>query len=190
WLDSRQLGSSPRPWSARLLSQNHHCTDSLVVRLNARLQQLSNLYFGKRTISKQITSDEPVVRSPSIADSKRDFIVAERIPGAPVSVLQNRSDEIQCTRILRLSEPEDRFFAHDGVAILARLFDEQRDAFLARHLAQREDRFFLYISIRIVFDGVSDRACCLVSRFLRQPEEGVLADVMPGILTSQRSEVR
>src|SRR5438105_4913746 len=111
----------------------------------------------------------------------RCFIVAERIPGVPVLVLQNRSDEIQGTRILRLSEPEDRFFAHDGVAILARLFDEQRDAFLAGHLAQREDCLFLYISIWIVFDCVSDRARCFVSRFLRQPEQGVLADVMPAI---------
>src|SRR6202043_3972909 len=57
--------------------------------------------------------------------SKRGFLLHSASHALPTSVLQNRSNEIQGTWVLRLSEPEDCFLAHDRIAILARLIDDQ-----------------------------------------------------------------
>src|SRR6266481_2088708 len=90
---------------------------------------------------------------------------------ASASLRQHFFEKLQRPWIIRLSEPEHCLLAHRRIAIRLRHFNQLRDTLVFWQLAQGKDRLFLHFRVGIILNRSRDRAYCLLSSFLRQPEE-------------------
>src|SRR4029453_12678729 len=77
--------------------------------------------------------------------------------GLAISLQENFFEELDRTRIVRLTEPEHRLLADLDVLVRPRDVDQPRHAFVLRHLTEREHRLFLDLGVGIVLDGAGDR---------------------------------
>src|SRR2546427_1794342 len=123
----------------------------------------------------------------TISSIARDCISAPHSAG--LLPQQNVFEELDRTRIVRLSEPEHRLLADLGVPIAARDLDQLRHAFVLRHLAEREHRFLLHLGVGIVVNRARDRRERFLAGALREPEERLTAD-LPALVILRGVEKR
>src|SRR3954465_850362 len=90
---------------------------------------------------------------------------------------------------MRLAEPEDSLFFNSRVGVVLSHLDEQRNAFVLRHLREREDGTLLYVGIGIVIDCVLEEGRGLLAGLLRQPEDGLLANLRRLVLLGNTDQL-
>src|SRR4029453_10532025 len=91
--------------------------------------------------------------------------------GLAISLQENFFEELDRTRIVRLTEPEHRLLADLDVLVRPRDINQPRHAFLLRHLAERKDSLFLDLGVGIIVDCAADRRERLTARAGREPEK-------------------
>src|SRR4030095_16087182 len=77
--------------------------------------------------------------------------------GLAISLQENFLEELERSRIVRLTEPEHRLLADLDVLVRPRDVNQPRHAFLLRHLAERKDSLFLDLGVGIVLDCTGNR---------------------------------
>src|SRR4030095_2493551 len=104
--------------------------------------------------------------------------------GLAISLQENFFEELDRTRIVRLTEPEHRLLADLDVLVRPRDVNQARHAFLLRHLAERKDSLFLDLGVGLIVEGAADRRERLTARACREPEECLSSDPPARIVAS------
>src|SRR5581483_12029953 len=109
--------------------------------------------------------------------------------GREILLRQQLFQKIQRPWIMALAQPENRLLTHGRVLIGLGKLDETRNSLVIMHLAQREDCFLFYFCIRIVLNGISNLRSFFPAANLRQPENGLSADMWALVVARHINEV-
>src|SRR6266403_1871453 len=108
---------------------------------------------------------------------KRMRACSSKIFCASASLREYFFEELQGSRIVVLAEPEHGLLSNFAIAVVLGDFDQFRDAFFSRQLAEGEYRLLFHFGVRIVVNCAGDGAQGFLSGFLREPEKGLAADM-------------
>src|SRR4029453_7694224 len=108
--------------------------------------------------------------------------------GLAISLQENFFEELDRTRIVRLTEPEHRLLADFDALVRPRDVNQARHAFLLRHLAERKDSLFLARGVGIFVVGAADRRERLAVGGGGKPEKCLPAPPPACIVASHRDE--
>src|SRR4030095_15209702 len=97
--------------------------------------------------------------------------------GAGLSRPKDLFEELECSRVIRLAEPEHRLPPYFPVPVVARHVDQFAYSLAPRQLPEPYHRPLLDLGIRVAIDGVGDSANGFVTGTLSHPEERVGAHV-------------
>src|SRR6185437_14076972 len=102
---------------------------------------------------------------------------------------QQLFQKIQRPWIMALAQPKNRLFTYSRVLIGFSELNQEGNSLAIMHLAQRKDCLLLYLGVRIVLNGISNLRSFFFAANLRQPENGLSADMRALVVTRHINEI-